>query len=188
MSTLVAADAIAGMLWCSAYQILRNPSSSASRASTTVASKPSRTVRPSSTIARSRMERGGLNSGVRRGSDLGVGDESEMVRDVGAEDAPAKVVVEMAERVLQVLLRCRVRADRMREVVAPHQVLVGEQAFHPPDDGVTDHAEQHVLEHVLRRFLRQRQLQPPVELVVVAVEVEQHGRDVRRAQLAEVEA
>src|SRR3989442_9694694 len=56
MSTLVADDAIDGMLWCSAYQIRWNPSVSACCASTTVASRLSRTVCWSATIARSRMD------------------------------------------------------------------------------------------------------------------------------------
>src|SRR3954451_13001013 len=58
--TLVADDAIDGMLWCSAYQTLRNPSCSACLASTTVASKLSRTDCLSPTIARSRMDSGGV--------------------------------------------------------------------------------------------------------------------------------
>src|SRR5947208_2205418 len=62
MSTAVADDAMDAMLWCSAYQILRNPSCSACRARTTVASRLSRTVCCSPTIARSRMDRGGVIS------------------------------------------------------------------------------------------------------------------------------
>ncbi len=58
MSTLVAADAIEPMLWCSAYQIRRNPQSSARCASLVLASRPWATVSPRATVARSRIDNG----------------------------------------------------------------------------------------------------------------------------------
>jgi hypothetical protein len=57
-TTLVADDAIVDMLWCSAYQILRYPPLSASRARATLAAKLSPAVSPLRMGARSRIERG----------------------------------------------------------------------------------------------------------------------------------
>ncbi len=56
ISTLVADDAIAGMLWCSAYQTRSYPSSSARWASATLAAKLSPAVWPRPIGARSRID------------------------------------------------------------------------------------------------------------------------------------
>src|SRR5690606_10071740 len=58
MSTLVADEAMVGMLWCSAYQIRRYPHSSACWARVTLASRLSPAVSPVPMCARSRMESG----------------------------------------------------------------------------------------------------------------------------------
>ncbi|BAS11453.1 hypothetical protein AHiyo4_48750 [Arthrobacter sp. Hiyo4] len=62
ISTLVAEEAMADMLWCSAYQIRRYPSSSARCAMATLPAKLSAAVWPLPMVARSRMESGRVTS------------------------------------------------------------------------------------------------------------------------------
>jgi hypothetical protein len=70
ISTLVAEEAMLLMLWCSAYQIRRYPSSSARWASATLPAKLSLAVWPREIGARSRIDNGTrmmtphLNSGL----------------------------------------------------------------------------------------------------------------------------
>jgi hypothetical protein len=58
ISTLVAAEAMVAMLWCSAYQIRRYPHASADRASSTLAAKRSAMLSSAPRSARSRIDRG----------------------------------------------------------------------------------------------------------------------------------
>jgi hypothetical protein len=58
-----------------------------------------------------RIHTPGKDLEVRRRCDLGVGVEPKVPGDVRTQDATPQIVVEMAERVLEVLLRVRIGAD-----------------------------------------------------------------------------
>ena len=69
---------------------------------------------------------------------------------LSTRDLAPQLVVELAERLRDVVLRVRVRPHRVREVAPPHEVIEREQVPHLHDGRVSDHPEERVLEDVLR--------------------------------------
>src|ERR1700733_1355584 len=165
ISTLVAEEAMLAMLWCSAYQTRRYPSSSARWASATLPAKLSLAVSPRAIGAKSRIDNGiRINASSPQSSPvlevvlqicLNIGGQHR--RLVALDDLAVPADQELSEIPLDLVGPLRVRLDLRDRVVEPPvlraevarrlgaQVLVQRVCARPVDLDLGEHREGHVV-------------------------------------------